>query len=659
MMTDRVMDSAGMTDTQLVTQALDGDRDAFGQIVSRYQALICSLAYSATGSLGQSEDLAQETFITAWKHLRLLRERQKLRAWLCGIARRLVGKALRREGREPTHGAKSLDLVPESAAAEPLPPERAISREEEALLWRAMERIPESYREPLVLFYREHQSVEKVAEALDLSEEAVRQRLSRGRRLLHQEVLSFVEGALEHSTPGKAFTVGVLAALPLLATTSTATAAGLAAAKGGATVKSATGVGTAGAILTGALLLLFSLLAGLAFLGGCIGFLMSRTCRQSAGQLQNATRFWRTLALGFAALLVIPQLAAACLGLRPGMHPMLYERLTLWLGLLYPLVLGATALWLWRWWRELCQRQPDTAEPGRLVRRHFAVWLGLGMSVPAFFVATFLIGLFQKPLSAERLTPAEAQQIVSERGDASYKVRQARDGSKTLWIKLPEHSARVACWTPADESILALLAQHNISYPTRVEGRDYEVLGTPGRWLVLLSFFVAPVGGVILLRWRRDRFQGQAAPTDQMQRSVNRAFRILAVAAALVMVAVGLFIALNTRWNVQAISGEQARKFIAEHRDAQFEIVHYNNGTRHLDITPAGSRGGPRFTAPADKSTLSLLTGVNYRERAQGRTLVTSVCVDPVPWVSALLICALLAGAAMTFWRALRGLKTR
>jgi DNA-directed RNA polymerase specialized sigma24 family protein len=53
------------TDTDLVCQSLGGNRDAFEQIVSRYQSLICSLAFSATGSLGQSQDLAQETFITA------------------------------------------------------------------------------------------------------------------------------------------------------------------------------------------------------------------------------------------------------------------------------------------------------------------------------------------------------------------------------------------------------------------------------------------------------------------------------------------------------------------------------------------------------------------------------------------------------------------
>src|SRR5436190_20961160 len=116
------------SDADLVASSLVGSSEAFGLIVSRYQSLICSLTYSATGSLGQSQDLAQETFITAWKHLRLLRERHKLRAWLCGIARGLIGKALRRDGREPIHEAEPLDAVLESADAEPLPYERVISQ---------------------------------------------------------------------------------------------------------------------------------------------------------------------------------------------------------------------------------------------------------------------------------------------------------------------------------------------------------------------------------------------------------------------------------------------------------------------------------------------------------------------------------------------------
>ena len=73
-MTSRMLTVEEPTDAELVSRSLTGDRDAFSRIVSRYQTLICSLAYSRIGNLGQSEDVAQETFITAWKHLRLLRE---------------------------------------------------------------------------------------------------------------------------------------------------------------------------------------------------------------------------------------------------------------------------------------------------------------------------------------------------------------------------------------------------------------------------------------------------------------------------------------------------------------------------------------------------------------------------------------------------------
>jgi len=74
------------SDADLVAKSLSGHHEAFGQIVRRYQSLVCSLAYSATGSLSQSEDLGQETFLIAWRRLDGLREPEKLRSWLCGIS---------------------------------------------------------------------------------------------------------------------------------------------------------------------------------------------------------------------------------------------------------------------------------------------------------------------------------------------------------------------------------------------------------------------------------------------------------------------------------------------------------------------------------------------------------------------------------------------
>src|SRR5271168_2585360 len=94
MITTQTMPATANSDVQLVEWSLTGDRDAFRKIVERYQSLVCSITYNATGSLTLSEDLAQETFVAAWKQLSELREPSLLRAWLCGITRFLVGKQL-------------------------------------------------------------------------------------------------------------------------------------------------------------------------------------------------------------------------------------------------------------------------------------------------------------------------------------------------------------------------------------------------------------------------------------------------------------------------------------------------------------------------------------------------------------------------------------
>jgi len=248
-MMNKAMPLAAPNDAEIVAASLSGDRDAFGQIVARYQSLICALAYNATGDLSRSEDLAQETFVTAWKKLGELREPGKLRPWLCGIAHNLISNCLRRQGREPSHTAETMEHLDETASDVPSPDHHTITREEEAILWRSLERIPEMYRAPLILFYREHQTIKDVAEALELTEEAARQRLVRGRKLLHKEVLAFVEDALGRTNPGKAFTLAVLAALPASLTTSAkAAAVATVAAKSGASAAGASFLAVLGAV---------------------------------------------------------------------------------------------------------------------------------------------------------------------------------------------------------------------------------------------------------------------------------------------------------------------------------------------------------------------------------------------------------------------------
>lgn len=340
-------------DADLVNASLLGNRDAFGQIVTRYQALVCSLAYSATGSLGTSEDLAQETFITAWKHLGHLRERHKLKAWLCGIARHRINNALRREGREPLRAAAALEEVPETPATEASPPDQAMRREEETILWRALGRIPENYRAPLILFYREHQSVERVAAALDLTEDAVKQRLARGRKLLTEEVTAFVAGALERSNPGKAFTLAVLAALPVtLATSARAATLGTVAIKGGAVAKSAAAVGMAGAILGPVL----------GLLGPWMQYRVLRAAAKSESERRSVNHHYlRLCALIFGFVAALVGLVSFGRGLASS-QPLLFAGLLILLVVAYVIASARLGAWAHARFERLREEQePATA----------------------------------------------------------------------------------------------------------------------------------------------------------------------------------------------------------------------------------------------------------------------------------------------------------
>lgn len=306
MITPIAIPTADNNDAELVEQSLAGDRQAFGLIVARYQSLVCALGYSATGSRSHSEDLAQETFLTAWRKLRDLREPGRLCAWLCGIARNVIHGDHRRLGRQPAHEAATLDAALELPSAEPLPSAQAVSNEEMAILWREVGRLPEIYREPLILFYREHKSVEHVAKALELTPDAVMQRMARGRRQLQERMLEFVESTLQRTNPGPEFTLKVHAALPILAGAGPAVAAGTAA-KGGAAAKG----GMAGFLLAWA--------APLIGLFAAIGMSWAEIAQATTKRERRFAARWSLVLWLSAAGLVVALLTAGSLARSAGL----------------------------------------------------------------------------------------------------------------------------------------------------------------------------------------------------------------------------------------------------------------------------------------------------------------------------------------------------
>jgi RNA polymerase sigma factor (sigma-70 family) len=200
----------GRSDAELLEASRRGERDAFAALIERYQGVVSAVSYSRTGDRALSEDVAQDTFIAAWQQLGQLREPSRLRSWLCGIARNLARKARRRSAREAPldhplvfEGANPFDATAEA--------------ESERVVREALMRVPDTYRDVLVLYYRDQRSVRDVAVALGITEAAALQRLARGRQYLADGVNDLVERSLRGARASRNLAAVVLAALPAIA----------------------------------------------------------------------------------------------------------------------------------------------------------------------------------------------------------------------------------------------------------------------------------------------------------------------------------------------------------------------------------------------------------------------------------------------------------
>src|SRR4051812_5174985 len=138
------MGAIARTDIELVEASLRGEHEAFGHLVARYQDIVCAVSYSSTGDQVLSEDVAQETFIAAWRQLERLRNSTRLRPWLCGIARNLARTARKRRRRE--------DLVDadEQVASTTTPFDAAVHGDVERVVREALTKVPNAYREVLI-----------------------------------------------------------------------------------------------------------------------------------------------------------------------------------------------------------------------------------------------------------------------------------------------------------------------------------------------------------------------------------------------------------------------------------------------------------------------------------------------------------------------------
>ena len=201
------------SDVELVERSRRRDADAFGALVARHQGLVFGVALAHCRDRTLAEDVAQDAFVAAWRDLDRLRDGARVGPWVAGIARNLAASAARTRARRDqlAPGDADPDAAVDAGAASPEDAVRA--REDREMLARALADIPDAHRETLVLYYLEGESVADIASGLGVTEEVVKQRLSRGRRALRQSVAERVESVLVRTRVRPAFGAAVLAAI--------------------------------------------------------------------------------------------------------------------------------------------------------------------------------------------------------------------------------------------------------------------------------------------------------------------------------------------------------------------------------------------------------------------------------------------------------------
>lgn len=168
-------------DAELVERTLTGSTQAFGLLVQRHEPLVRGLARRFARGEAEAQDVVQDVFLRAFDRLATLREPARLRPWLARLAVQR-GLALGRRRRVET---AALPRLAREEATTGVAPE---ATEERARLLAALDELPADARAVVVLRYLEGLDAPRIADALGLSPEAVRQRLSRALRLLRERL---------------------------------------------------------------------------------------------------------------------------------------------------------------------------------------------------------------------------------------------------------------------------------------------------------------------------------------------------------------------------------------------------------------------------------------------------------------------------------------
>jgi RNA polymerase sigma-70 factor, ECF subfamily len=170
------------TDRDLILRARRGDRDAFGELVTRYQTGVFNVCYRMTNERREAEDLAQETFLRVYSRLDMFDLEREFGPWVRRAAANLCLNHL--ESQKVT-----AEIDDDRDADESSGPEAVVEvRERSEKIRAALASLPPNYRTVVELRHYQELSYDEIATELNIPLSDVKSHLFRARKLLAEKL---------------------------------------------------------------------------------------------------------------------------------------------------------------------------------------------------------------------------------------------------------------------------------------------------------------------------------------------------------------------------------------------------------------------------------------------------------------------------------------
>jgi len=186
--------AADLTDYEMITQILNGNKDLFAELVRRYKNLVYSVVVRMVASRDEADDLAQEVFIKVYRNLDKYYPDYKVSTWIIRITTNHVID-YRRKNRLETQAIEDMEYEEVHwSGPETSPEAEFLKKELKEMLDNLVSSLPDMYRVPIMLYHEQGLSYQEIADIIEQPLSKVKNRIFRGRKMLKESIMRMKEG---------------------------------------------------------------------------------------------------------------------------------------------------------------------------------------------------------------------------------------------------------------------------------------------------------------------------------------------------------------------------------------------------------------------------------------------------------------------------------